>query len=165
MRLRTASLFLIAMLCWYAVNATAGSTEEARLAQGTGKPAGKNCELLMPPAGAGEESGHGYLVQVWPRAKDIDAHYSGCQAVFWTTASQPPRLAWLVEVVNGDPLRRWSADPALRDISQCVYARGVLMKGSPDLCPVPPELLMPSQAAGCVTAPNPAAHCDYDVEY
>ena len=128
------------------------------------KPQGRNCELVTPPIDAGEEAGHGYLVQVSPRAKDIDSNYSGCQAVFWTTAKEPAQLAWLVEVVNGDPVRRWSSDPAMREISKCVYGHGVLMKGSPDVCPVPPELLMPSQAPGCFSSPSPKGRCDYDVE-
>src|SRR5476649_760441 len=128
------------------------------------KPQGRNCELVTPTIDAGEEAGHGYLVQVSPRAKDIDSNYSGCQAVFWTTAKEPAQLAWLVEVVNGDPVRRWSFDPAMREISKCVYGHGVLMKGSPDVCPVPPELLMPSQAPGCFSSPSPKGRCDYDVE-
>lgn len=128
------------------------------------KPEGRNCDLVTPPMDAGEEGGHGYLFQVSPRAKDIDNQYSGCQAVFWTTAKEPARLAWLVEVIKGDPVRRWSLDPAMREISKCVYSGGVLMEGAPDLCPVPPELLMPSQAPGCFSSPNSTGHCAYDLE-
>lgn len=146
----------------------AGSASLAVLAFGNenkpvpAKPQGRNCELLAPPTGSGEEGGHGVLVQVYPRTQDIDSRYSGCQAVFWTTAKEPARLAWLVEVFNGDPVRRWSPDPSRREISKCIYAHGALMQGVPDICPLQPELLMPSQAAGCFTNPNSTAHCDYD---
>nr|GEU28042.1 hypothetical protein [Tanacetum cinerariifolium] len=111
------------------------------------KPRGKNCQLVAPTLDAGEEAGHGYLIQISPRTKDIDSNYSGCQAVFWKTTKEPAQLAWLVEVVNGDPVRRWSSDPAMREILQCHYTHGALIKGNPDVCPVPPKLLMASKAA------------------
>lgn len=128
------------------------------------KPQGRNCELVAPPQDAGEEAGHGYLLQISPRTKDIDSNYVGCQAVFWKTTEEPAQLAWLVEVVNGDPVRRWSSDPSMWEFLQCHYSHGALIRGNPDICPVPPQLLMPSKASGCFTSPSATKHCDYDVQ-
>jgi len=125
---------------------------------------GKNCQLVAPTLDAGEEAGHGYLVQISPRTKDIDSSYSACQAVFWKTTKEQVQLAWLVEVVNGEPVRRWSSAPAMRETSQCHYTHGALIKGNSDVCPVPPKLLVASKASGCFTSPSVTKHCDYDVE-
>jgi hypothetical protein len=55
------------------------------------RPVGMNCALSKPPATAGEEFNHGMVLRIFPRAKDINASYTGCQALMveyegrWTT--------------------------------------------------------------------------------
>lgn len=128
------------------------------------RPTGANCGLTSPPSNAGEESGHGVLVQVYPRIKDIAAGYNGCQAVFITTKDRPAALAWLVEIVAGDPVRWWSEDASMQAVLGCRFRHGVVTAGDPQTCGRPPISLLPSMPAGCITTRTDAAACDYDGE-
>lgn len=135
-------------------------------------PRGRNCTLSVPPADAGEELNHGMVLRVYPRAKDIDSNYTGCQAML-----APDGQRWVVvsltEVVKGDPVRVWSAHEQYASILNCRFKGGKVVRGDPDQCPAPEFLLIKSIAPGCVHtvreaismhglgAPRPA-ECEYD---
>ena len=131
---------------------------------GTARPNGKNCDLLTPPPDAGAETGHGVLLHVFPRTKDVSRAYTGCQAVFITTAKHPSQLAWLVELRSGDPVRLWSADPKLRERLECRYERGKLIEGNRGTCAAGAPALLPSMPAGCAEKASKDDQCDYDSE-
>jgi hypothetical protein len=115
----------------------------------TDKPMGGNCDLTSPPATAGEEINHGITLRVYPRAKDIDTRYSGCQVLFapegqkWTVLS-------LTEVIEGDPVRVWSAYETDTTALACRFKQGKVVQGNPDTCPAPEFILVKSLASGCV---------------
>jgi len=112
------------------------------------RPKGANCNLIAPPADAGEEMIHGLIIRVFPRARDINATYSGCQAVLvpdgkkWT-------VLFLTEIVAGDPVRIWSPDKSAQADLACRYKQGKVIKGDPDECLAPELLLRKSLAPGC----------------
>ena len=136
------------------------------------RPAGRNCNLTAPPAAAGEETQHGKTLRVFPRNKDINASYTGCQVLF-----MPWRAKWeviaLTEIVNGDPVRVWSDNAGGTGRLACRYRSGKVVKGTPQTCPATEELLTKSMAPGCLDlirasvakggpgAPRPA-QCAYD---
>ncbi len=136
------------------------------------RPTGTNCELLEPPAAAGEEFGHGFLLRVWPRAKDIDVHYTGCQVVLATKDGKTWRVAWLTEIIKGDPVRIWFEHPdsndfqATNDLQACRYKSGKLVRGDPHICHG--LTLVGSRAPGCTERFGkgaPAPECEeWDVE-
>jgi hypothetical protein len=136
------------------------------------RPIGKNCALAAPPQTAGEESNHGAVLRIFPRAKDINDEYTGCQALFaeyngkWVVVS-------LTEVIKGDPIRIWSEHDPDSAAMSCRYTKGKVVRGNPDTCPSAEFILMKSLAPGCVQiireavskhglgAPRPAA-CEYE---
>ena len=135
------------------------------------RPTGKNCNLPAPPASAGEEINHGIILRIYPRAKDIDANYTGCQVVMAPHAGKWVVIA-LTEIIKGDPVRIWSEhekDPAQL---ACRFKNGKVVQGNPATCPTSESLLMKSLAPGCVAiaqeavakhglgAPRPA-ECEY----
>ena len=135
------------------------------------RPTGRNCNLAAPPESAGEDTNHGITLRIYPRAKDIDAKYTGCQVLM-----APHEGNWVVialtEIIKGDPVRIWSEHE--RDPAQlaCRFKNGKVVRGNPATCPAPQFLLMKSLAAGCVAiiqeavakhglgAPRPA-ECEY----
>ena len=125
------------------------------------KPVGLNCSLADAPIDAGEEFGHGALLRVFPRMGQIDRTYNGCQVVFISTAQHPTRLAWLVEVRMGEPVRLWSEAPELRDRRACFYKRAKLVNSDLDSCPAQAPELLPSMPAGCA-AQRTESNCEYD---
>lgn len=113
------------------------------------RPEGKNCALPSPPSEAGEEMNRGSLLRVYPRAKDIDGIYTGCQVLFAPRDGKWQVIS-LTEIVNGDPVRLWSEyeqDPA---VLACRYKGGKVTVGDPDKCPMAEFLLVKSMAPGCV---------------
>lgn len=134
----------------------------SREALARSRPLGLNCDHARAPEGAGENGGHGVVVLVHPRRGDIRASYSGCQAVFARSAGQPDRLVWLVEISRGQPVRLWTADPLLQELLACRYQAGALTRGDARVCPTAATLLMPSQPAGCFTAEQGPAECEFD---
>lgn len=114
----------------------------------TSAPQGMNCSLSVPPPDAGEVSAHGTILRVYPRAKDITLSYSGCQALFapdgtkWTVVS-------LTEVIDGDPVRVWSAEERGSALLTCRFKRGKVVQGNQNECPAPEFLLIKSMSAGC----------------
>jgi hypothetical protein len=114
-----------------------------------GAPRGANCNLSSPPASAGEESNHGIVLRIYPRAKDIDSRYTGCQALLapdgerWAVVS-------LTEVVEGDPVRVWSPHEPDAAVLACRFRNGKVVQGNPGTCPAPEFLLVKSMEPGCV---------------
>ena len=117
-------------------------------AAGTARPAGQNCALVTPPAGAGEEMNHGVLLRIYPRAKDIGADYSGCQVMFAPHA-EGWQIVALTEVVGGDPIRIWSEHERDQTVLACRYKGGKVVAGNAEKCPAVEFLLVKSLAPGC----------------
>jgi hypothetical protein len=118
------------------------------VAQPIGRPVGTNCSLAAPPATAGEDHSHGIIVRIYPRAKDIDANYTGCQLT-WLPDGRRWQVVSIVEIKSGDPLRIWSpdnSDPVLR----CFYRDGKVISGDAKNCAAPEFLITKSMASGCV---------------
>jgi len=135
-------------------------------------PQGKNCDLAEPPADAGEETNHGMVLRVYPRAKDIGPNYSGCQLLMMQSTEK-----WIVisytEVIAGDPIRVWSEFEPDPGKLACRFKAGKLVSGNEDVCPAPEFLLLRSLEPGCVSAireqanrgglgTSRPANCDYD---
>jgi hypothetical protein len=125
------------------------------------KPFGKNCNLSAPPKAAGEENGHGFLLQIYPRKIDISSSYTGCQVIFAKASSEPAKLAWLVEIIKGDPVRIWTTDKEMKGTLDCRYKSGKLIKGNPESCLVADNLIMASLPAGCLLGKK-EEECHYD---
>lgn len=117
-------------------------------AAGADKPTGRNCDLALPPATAGETANHGITLRIYPRAKDIGTRYSGCQVLF-----APESEKWIVlsltEVVDGDPVRVWSAYETDTEVLACRFKQGKVVQGNPDTCPASRFILLESLAPGC----------------
>lgn len=128
------------------------------------RPVGANCSASQPPMGAGEEGGHGFVLKVFPRTGDIGKQYSGCQVVFGMGRDGAVRLAWIIEIKRGDPVRMWSPDKDMKDLSACRYKNRQLLRGDPDVCPRGESLLVPTQPAGCFSDSPEAERCHYDVD-
>ena len=143
--LRVASFLMGLLLCALSVHAA-----------DAGKPTGKNCDLASPPAAAGERENHGVTLLVYPRAKDIDARYSGCQVLF-----APEGKKWIVvfltEVVNGDPVRIWCPYETDDEALACRFKQGRVVQGNPDTCPASKFILLESMAPGCARIVQDAA--------
>jgi hypothetical protein len=116
----------------------------------TDRPHGPNCDLAAPPASSGEDTNHGITLKIYPRAKDIDPAYSGCQALFAPNGQQWAVVA-LTEYVAGDPVRLWSEHETDPDRPNCRYKAGRVVQGNPDKCPIPRSLSIKSMAPGCVS--------------
>ena len=112
------------------------------------RPAGLNCSLTAPPAGAGVEFNHGATLRIFPQAKNIDAQYTGCQVLFAEDGKK-----WLVvsltAIVKGDPVRVWSEqdpnDPSL----SCRYVKGKVVRGNSNTCPAAEFLIVKSLSPSC----------------
>jgi hypothetical protein len=134
---RVVSLLMCLLFCALSVHAA-----------DTGKPTGKNCALASPPAAAGETVNHGIILRVYPRNKDIDTRYSGCQVLF-----APEGEKWIVlsltEVMAGDPVRVWSDYETDAEVLACRFKQGKLVQGSSDTCPASRFILLESLAPGC----------------
>ena len=111
-------------------------------------PLGKNCSLVEPPSLAGEESNHGAILRIFPRARDIDSRYTGCQAMFAEYAGRWVVVS-LTEVVQGDPVRIWSEHEAANPAMSCSYSKGKVVVGNPETCPMAEFILVKSLAPGC----------------
>lgn len=114
------------------------------------RPRGPNCALKAPPASSGEDTNHGITLKIYPRAKDISAAYSGCQALF-APNGQKWEVVALTEYVAGDPVRLWSEHETDSDRRNCRYKAGRVVQGNPDKCPAPSSLSIKSMPRGCVT--------------
>lgn len=142
------------------------------VAQGTGRPVGKNCNLSAPPESAGEELNHGIILRIYPRAKDINEMYTGCQ-LMWLPDANRWHVLSVVEIKSGDPVRIWSPDKSDPVRVSCTYRKGKVVKGDAKNCAGPEFLIAKSMAPGCVkkvaqavekggiTTPGPPG-CEYE---
>ena len=89
------------------------------------RPVGQNCDLAAPPKSAGEETHHGVLLLVFPRAREIGAHYDGCQVV-WIQRQKEVTLAWIVLIQGGAAVRVWSEDAEMK--SMLGNSKSMIMK-------------------------------------
>jgi hypothetical protein len=101
------------------------------LASETGHPTGDNCNLTSPPEAAGEVQDHGVTLRVFPRARDINGSYKGCQ-MKWASNKGRWDLVAVVSIVSGDPVRLWSPEVS---VGTCVYDKGELVRGDARNCP------------------------------
>ena len=136
--MRAPVLVLALWLAWFEV-----------LAAENERPSGANCGLSVPPPSAGEESNHGITLRIYPRAKEINANYTGCQVLFAPDGGKWVVVA-LTEIVAGDPVRIWSEHETDPSRLACRYAKGKVVKGDPSACPIPRFLVMKSMGPGCV---------------
>lgn len=111
--MRTLLMSALLLLCGYAF----GDERD--------RPHGQNCDLATPPKSAGEESHHSVLLLVFPRAREIGAHYDGCQVV-WIQREKEVTLAWIVVIHSGEAVRIWSQDPEMK--AMLGNSKGMIMK-------------------------------------
>jgi hypothetical protein len=145
----------------------------AALAQGTGRPSGKNCGLAVPPANAGEEHNHGMIFRIYPRARDIGPTYTGCQMVWMPQDNNKWLVLTITEIKLGDAVRIWSPEASDPVRFSCTYRKGQVIKGDAANCAIPESLIVKSVAPGCmekifqavarggIAAASPAG-CEYD---
>jgi hypothetical protein len=112
----------------------------------TGRPTGDNCSLTAPPDAAGEELDHGSTLKVFPRARDIDAKYAGCQ-VRWVQDKDRWILVGVLGFAAGEPRQLWSPEVS---VTTCRYDKGQLVAGDAKTCPDSHLLILKSRAAGCL---------------
>ena len=135
--MRTPLLFLLLIYC--AVGFAAES----------GRPNGKNCNLSAPPDSAGEETNHGITLRIFPRARDIDNQYTGCQTMWLPDGNKWIPLT-MVAIDKGDAVRLWAPDKSNPILFSCTYKRGKVVKGDAQNCAAPQFLIAKSLAPGCV---------------
>ena len=124
------------------------------------KPTGSNCNLTAPPKEAGEiidgPLNGGLPFAVFPRAKDINKSYSGCQAIWsvvpgapvtWPTVWKP--IIW-VEIVNGSVARAWSPVPGHSEANKCRFDQGRLVAGESTACTLIANFPLKSMRPGCL---------------
>ena len=112
------------------------------------RPTGKNCNLAAPPASAGESWNHGHIQRIYPRAKDIDPSYSGCQLMFDGPVKGKWIVTFVIEVAAGDAVRVWHEDMSA-DRAACRYKNGEVIAGDAKTCSGIVKLLK-SVPPGCV---------------
>ena len=119
------------------------------VAQEMRRPAGRNCNLAVPPSTSGEEMNHGITLRIYPRARDIGDRYTGCQ-LMWVPHQNKWHVMSVVEVKAGDPVRIWSPDTSDSVRFSCIYSKGKVVKGDANNCAAPESLIAKSLAPGCV---------------
>lgn len=112
------------------------------------RPTGTHCSLAAPPSDAGEDFSRGATLRIYPRAKDIDAAYVGCQTV-WAPAADGWSVLAIVVIADGEPVRVWSDAPTDPRMA-CRYQNGRVTSGDAATCPAPRSLIARSMAPGCV---------------
>ena len=113
------------------------------------RPEGRNCRLSAPPSSAGEDLNHGVILRIYPRARDIDAAYTGCQ-LLWVPIKKKWALISATEVVAGDAVGIWTPSADSPELTSCRYKNGRVVTGVAETCAAPQFLLKQSLAPGCV---------------
>ena len=113
-----------------------------------GRPTGHDCEFSAPPENAGEDFEHGVVLRIYPRAKDIDKKYTGCQTV-WLADQKTWSIFSIVAIEAGFPVRSWAPSISGPIPASCGYRRGRLFKGDEKNCPDAKTLIAKSLASGC----------------
>lgn len=155
----------VLFLSFYLFSALTFATE-------AGRPYGTNCNLSTPPTNAGEEFNHGITLRIFPRARDINSKYTGCQTM-WAPDGKEWSVVAIAAIEAGDPVRLWSPVNSGSAKFNCVYKKGKVVKGDEEHCAHPQFLIAKSLAPGCVaqirksvasdglSAPTPSG-CNYE---
>ena len=98
---------------------------------------------------AGEEFNHGITLRIYPRARDINRNYTGCQTM-WVPDGRQWRVVSIAAIESGDPVRIWSPVNSDSTKFSCIYKRGKVVKGDEEHCAAPQFLIIKSLAPGCV---------------
>lgn len=97
-------------------------------------PGATNCNIKVPPSGAGVNSNHGRLMRVFPRKEEIPTAYTGCQTLWLERAvgSKDFERVWVLHFENGVVV----ADQTTGSLGEqlCLYVRGVLKPSQPQEC-------------------------------
>lgn len=116
------------------------------------RPIGRNCNLASPPRNSGEEINHGITLKIFPRAKNIDSTYTGCQTMW-----MPEGPKWLVVsmtiIERGDAIRIWSPDkdaPEIVELFSCTYKYGKVVNGNAEKCADSRGLIKKSLTPECI---------------
>jgi hypothetical protein len=112
------------------------------------RPTGANCALESPPPTSGEEALRGHKLLIFPRAKDIDSTYSGCQGL-WAPQGNSWALGSLMYIENGQVVRVWAGANPNDPILACRFRDGKLVAGDAAVCPSLQLLPHKSLASGC----------------
>lgn len=118
------------------------------IAAGTGRPTGNNCDVSEPPESAGEDFNHGGVIRVYPRAKDINEKYTGCQTT-WLPDKEKWLIVSMVAIEFGYPIRIWAPSIPGPIPANCTYKKGKLRKGDAKSCPDAKSLTVKSLDPGC----------------
>lgn len=128
------------------------------------RPVGQNCDLATPPKSAGEDTNHGLLLFVFPRARDIGVNYTGCQLI-WTQSKTEVTLGWLVWIQSGKAVRVWSTDAEMNAmLGQCFWEKGILKNGRAETCGNSEDTVMKSYLPGCISKGprQPLSNSEFD---
>ncbi len=117
------------------------------VASASDRPVGLNCNLVGPPANAGEDENHRITYKIYPRIADMPKNYSGCQTL-WGPRGDKWFPVSVVAIEHGYGVRVWVAGDPVRNA--CRYKHGKLVLGSERDCPSPEFLVMASVPAGCM---------------
>lgn len=110
--------------------------------------AGTHCELVQPPASAGESQAHGVILYLYPRNHTIDAHFNGCQSQWFLDEDHYRKLS-LVHYKEGIAIAYDNINPDGKVGFQCRYAEGALSSNSDPRCPGYQQLRRKTFQAGC----------------
>ena len=113
------------------------------------RPTGENCNITVPPANSGEEMNHGATLKIYPRAKNINESYLGCQSL-WAPVENGWQIVAVSKYKNGNPVRLWSPNEKDPERNACRYSNGKLVSGNKGKCPIPQSLVIKSLPPGCV---------------
>ena len=109
-----------------------------------GLPKGPNCDLVRPPAMAGEvpnsAQDFGTFARVYPRLTNIHDAYTGCQAI-WSESSGQGGQPYFILIERGEVAGVWPVS------TQRLCSKGEDQRTG---CRDRLSLLMPSYPAGCL---------------
>ena len=112
-----------------------------------GSPFGAaNCQLTVPPSGAGEDIAFGEFAKIYPRSRDFPDRYTGCQ-ITWVQANSGWDVQGITYFENGEAVSYWSPPPGEM---LCQYRSGRIVLPSEQRCPNHAVLGAKSMAPGCI---------------
>ncbi|MDT4290819.1 hypothetical protein RO575_14735 [Methylomonas sp. MO1] len=126
-------------------------------------PLGTNCSLKKPPENAGEYLIHGRVNKVYPRAKDIDATYNGCQ-IAWSPVENGWEIFGIEHFTDGYSDRIWGPSNSGIRLRDCIYQKGLLLQGNLRSCHSKSQP-MPSMPSGCAKRKQGDGHLPQDCRY
>jgi len=118
------------------------------------RPLGKNCDLDSPPPASGEDAHmYGGAFKIYPRAKNIDGNYNGCQVVWRSSGENIDNWSlYVVFELKGEELvQAWMPIESEYSHSKCKYENGQLISGNTNHCFKPERVPVKSMASGCLS--------------